>query len=75
MKEWIVENIFKSRTAWAALLALIVGVITWAVAVPKDLASWIALGSFLVAVFAGWTAVNKVGDNIATKIQPTDEGK
>ena len=67
MKEWIVENILKSRTAWAALLALLIGVLAWVFGAPKTLESWIALGAFLVAVFGGWTAVNKVGDAQAGK--------
>lgn len=64
MKEWIVTNILKSRTAWAAGIALVVGITTWIAVVPKDLAGWIALGTFVVTSLAGWVAANKVQSNI-----------
>ena len=67
MKEWITENIFKSRTAWAAGIALLIGVITWIAAVPKDLGGWVALGTFIVTALGGWVAANKVQSNIDNK--------
>jgi hypothetical protein len=67
MKDWIKENILHSRTAWAACIALLIGLITWIFAVPKDLAGWVALGGFLVTSLGGWVAANKVQSNINTK--------
>jgi hypothetical protein len=69
MKEWITENILKSRTAWAACIALIIGITTWICAVPKDLGGWVALGTFIVTALGGWVAANKVQANINTKIE------
>lgn len=62
MKDWIKENILQSRTAWAAILALVVGVVLWLIFVPKSLEAWVALGTFLTLVFGGWTTINKIGD-------------
>ena len=67
MKDWIKENIFRSRTAWAAVIALLIGIITWIAAAPKDLGSWIALGTFTIGALGGWVAANKVQANINTK--------
>jgi hypothetical protein len=69
MKDWITENILQSRTAWAACIALLVGIITWIFAVPKDLGGWVALGTFIITALGGWVTANKIQSNINTKIE------
>ncbi|MBN2354298.1 MAG: hypothetical protein JXD23_17140 [Spirochaetales bacterium] len=66
---WFVNNMLKSRTFWAAFAAIVLGVGTWIIWLPKTLESWIALGSFLAVVFGWWTGVNKKGDAIEAKVE------
>lgn len=66
MKEWIKENLLKSRTFWAAILALFICVGSWLAFIPKTLESWVALGSSVILITGIWTGVNKIGDNIKT---------
>ena len=73
MGEWLKENILQSRTAWAAIVALLIGIITWIFVAPKDLTGWIALGTFIVTALGGWVAANKVQSNINSNID--NQGK
>lgn len=62
--EWFQENLFQSRTFWGMAFLALVGLVTWIIVVPKDLAGWVALMGSLTAVVGGWVAANKVQANI-----------
>lgn len=67
--QWFKENILMSRTMFLAAIFAIAGSILWVIFVPKDLASWVALGTFYGLVYGWATAVNKKGDSIDAQVE------
>jgi hypothetical protein len=62
--EWIKTELLMSKKFWGMILALIIGIATWIVCVPKDIGGWIALGTYCVGAIGGWVTANLIQENI-----------